>query len=172
MEGMNGQPSVPVPPTLFNSDVETGIRTLIILDALHPRRCNILELMWFDYAVVNSGQFESGPPSLHPMTDVNTGELLVRRHSIQRGLNLLRRMHLADERHDDTGVTFSAGEEAPSFLDRLEAAYHQSLKDRAIWLMEAFGAKSADQIGADIETAIGRWTAHLQTESFSAGIQP
>ena len=35
---------------LFNSDVETGIRALILLEALHPRACNIAELTWFDYA--------------------------------------------------------------------------------------------------------------------------
>ena len=160
------------PPALFNSDVETGIRSLIILDAMHPRRCNIAELTWFDYVVVNSGQFDGGPPSLHPPSEVATGELLVRRHTIQRGLRLLELLHLADESHESSGITYAAGEEAPPFLDRLTAAYHQELKLRASWLAAAFGPMTSEQIEGAIEAAIGRWTAHLQTESFPTGVHP
>lgn len=166
MEGMKSSPA------LFNSDVETGIRTLIVLDALHPRRCVISELTWFDYVVVNSGQFDGGPPSLHPTTEVATGELLVRRHTIQRGLRLLRLLHLVDECHEDVGITYSACDEAPPFLDRLSSSYHRELKLRASWLAVVFGPMKSEQIEATIEAAIGRWTAHLQTQSFPTGVHP
>lgn len=160
------------PPPLFNSDVETAIRVLVLLDALHPRRCSIAELTWFDYVVVNSGQFDGGPPSLHPQSEVVTGELLVRRHTIQRSLRLLQLQHLVDEAHEQIGITYAAGEEAPPFLDRLTATYHQQLKIRAEWLRGSFGARTSEQIEAAIEAAIGRWTAHLQTQSFPTGVHP
>jgi hypothetical protein len=162
----------PPPSALFNSDVETAIRVLVVLDAMHPRRCNIAELTWFDYVVVNSGQFDSGPPSLHPVSDVVTGELLVRRHTIQRGLMLLQLQHLVDESYEPKGITYSAGEETPPFLDRLTALYHQQLKVRASWLAGSFGAMVSEQIETEIEAAIGRWTAHLQTQSFPTGVHP
>lgn len=164
--------AMPPPSPLFNSDVETAIRILILLDAMHPRRCHIAELTWFDYVVVNSGLFDGGPTSLHPNTEVVTGELLVRRHTIQRGLRLLLLQHLVDESHEPTGITYTAGEEAPPFLDRLSATYHRQLKFRANWLAGSFGSMTADQIEAAIEAAIGRWTAHLQTQSFPAGVHP
>ena len=162
----------PPPSHLFNSDVETAIRILVLLDAMHPRRCNIAELTWFDYVVVNSGQFYGGPPSLHPQSEVVTGELLVRRHTIQRALTLLQLQHLVNETHEPIGITYAAGEEAPPFLDRLSANYHQQLKLRANWLAASFGSMASEQIEAAIEAAIGRWTAHLQTQSFPTGVHP
>lgn len=172
MEGMiKGSSPAPRLP-LFNSDVETGIRALIVLDALHPRECNIAELTWFDYVIVNTGQFEHGPPSIHPTTAIVTGELLVRRHSIQRGLRVMQLLHLVQEAHGEAGITYLAGEEAPLLIDRLAASYHMQLKSRASWLAETFGDMKSEQIEAAIEFAIGRWTAHMQTDAFPAGMQP
>lgn len=157
---------------LFNSDVETGIRALIVLEALHPRECNIAELTWFDYVIVNTGQFDDGPPSLHPATAIVTGELLVRRHTIQRGLRLMQLLHLVQESHGASGITYAAGEEAPLFIDRLVATYHAELKSRAQWLADAFGKMSSEEIETAIDAAIGRWTAHMQTDAFPSGMQP
>jgi hypothetical protein len=172
VEGITKGSSLTPRLPLFNSDVETGIRALIVLDALHPRECNIAELTWFDYVIVNTGQFEHGPPSIHPATAIVTGELLVRRHSIQRGLQMMQLLHLVQEAHGESGITYLAGEEAPLFIDRLVTSYHLQLKSRASWLASTFGDKRSDQIEAAIEAAIGRWTAHMQTDAFPTGMQP
>lgn len=159
-------------PLLFNSDVETGLRTLIVLEALHPRRCSLSELVWFDYVVVNTGLFDGGPESLHPATDVATGELLVRRHVLQEGIRLLRLLHLAEEIPTADGFVYVSGEEAPTFLDHLSTRYHSSLKLRAEWLARAFGSMSGDEIKRVLDNALGKWTAQLQTEAFPIGVHP
>jgi hypothetical protein len=156
-------------PTLFNSEVETAIRTLILLDAVYPRRCNIAELTWFDHVVVNTGDFPGAPPSLHPKTPVVTGELLVRRHSISDGLRILRLLHLAEESHDDAGICYSSGEEAPAIIEMLSAPYHNELKIRAHWVAQRFGHLNTEQIETEVSQTIGRWATELQSASFPIG---
>lgn len=159
-------------PLLFNSDVETGLRTLIVLEALHPRHCSLSELVWFDYVVVNTGLFDGGPESLHPQSDVATGELLVRRHVLQAGIRLLRLLHLAHEIPTSDGYVYVSGEEAPAFLDRLGTRYHSSLKVRAEWLARVFSSVARDEIKRVLDDALGKWTAQLQTEAFPIGVHP
>lgn len=157
--------------TILNSQVETGLRTLVVLEALFPRRCSLTELVWFDYVVVNTGLFNNAPASLHPDTEVATGELLVRRHVVQAGISMLRLLHLADEWCSDDGFTYASSDEAPLILDRLNTQYHLDLKDRAAWLARRFGQMTNDEIEQSIDQAVGRWTAHLLTEEFPTGVQ-
>jgi hypothetical protein len=156
-------------PTLFNNEIETAIRSLYVLDAMYPRRCGIAELTWFDYAVVNSGEFVDAPPSLHPTAHVSTGELLVRRHLIGESIRLLRIVHLADEFHDECGIRYSAAEEAPAFLEMLTTAYNLQLKDRAAWVATRFAAMTTEQIEEGITQTIGRWTSELQEATLPIG---
>ncbi|MDZ4790801.1 MAG: ABC-three component system middle component 2 [Hyphomicrobiales bacterium] len=149
-------------PTLFNNEIETAIRSLYVLDAMFPRRCGVAELTWFDYAIVNSGEFTDAPPSLHPIAHVSNGELLVRRHLIGESLRLLRVVHLADEFHDECGIRYSAAEEAPAFLEMLTTAYSLELKNRAVWVAQRFAAMAMEQIEVEIAQTIGRWTSELQ----------
>ena len=50
---------------LFNSTLETGVRSVVILDALHPRAFDLAHLTWFDHLVVHTSDI-GGPGSLHP----------------------------------------------------------------------------------------------------------
>ena len=59
----------PAPSTHpFNSTLETGIRALVVLEAFHPRRCDLLEMTWLDHLVVHTGDLDDpdAPSSLRP----------------------------------------------------------------------------------------------------------
>src|SRR5262249_33589094 len=83
------------PPILFNGALDTGVRSVIVLDAAHPRTFDIAKLTWCDHLVVHTADI-NGPPSLHPDIPQRTGELLVRRRLVEDGVNLMRRLHLID----------------------------------------------------------------------------
>src|SRR3546814_12270520 len=74
---------------LFNSALETGVRSALILDAARPRSFDLAHLTWLDHLVVHTADI-GGPPSLHPDIPQRDGELLVRRRHVQAGLVLLR----------------------------------------------------------------------------------
>ena len=63
---------------------------------------------------------------------------------------MMQLLHLVQEAHGESGITYLAGEEAPLFIDRLVASYHTQLKSRASWLAETFGDKRSEQIEAAI----------------------
>src|SRR3546814_2074924 len=78
---------------LFNSALETGVRSALILDAARPRSFDLAHLTWLDHLVVHTADI-GGPPSLHPDIPQRDGELLVRRRNVEAGLVLMRRLHM------------------------------------------------------------------------------
>lgn len=151
----------------FNSTLETGIRALVVLEALHPRRCDLLEMTWLDHLVVHTGDLNglnglNAPDSLHPDLPNRVGELLVRRQLVEKGLRLMQQVHLVDMFETADGIVFGASEDAPSYLDLLQAPYSRALKDRARWIAERFANLPTEQMRALIEHRIGRWTADFR----------
>ena len=80
---------------LFNSVLETGVRSVVILNAAHPFSFDLLHLTWFDHLVVHTADV-GGPESLHPDLPQRSGELLVRRRLVEDGVTMMRRLHLVD----------------------------------------------------------------------------
>jgi hypothetical protein len=56
--------------SLFNSHLETGIRALVLLDALHPRSCDLTEMTWFDHLVVHTSDLEGFGDAEVPDTQI------------------------------------------------------------------------------------------------------
>lgn len=154
----------------FNSTLETGIRALVVLDAFYPRRCDLLEMTWLDHLVVHTGDLDGQnvPQSLHPDLPNRAGELLVRRQLVEKSLRLMQQVHLIDVFETEDGIAFGASEDAPSYLDLLQAPYSVALKERARWMAERFTGMQTDEIRALIESRIGRWTADFRVEELTA----
>ena len=62
-------------PELFNSPLETGVRAVVVLDAVFPRSLDVGHLTWCDHLVVHtadigrrSGQLASGYSAAHGRT--------------------------------------------------------------------------------------------------------
>jgi hypothetical protein len=153
--------------TPFNSALETGIRALTVLAEAYPAALDTQRLVYFDYLVVHSGD-AGGPDSLHPNTPLRSGELLVRRGLIERGVLLMIGRKLAERRLVPEGIVFAATEEASPFLDCLQSTYSKYLRDRARWAMESFGAFDDAQLKFYFDTNFERWTREFQsTASFA-----
>lgn len=151
-------------PHPFNSTLETGIRALVILNAFYPRKCDLMEMTWFDHLVVHTGDLdgEDTPPSLHPEMPNRTGELLVRRSLVEKSLRMMVEIHLIDYLESDDGFLFQASEDAPTYVELLQSNYAVALKARANWMSERFADMAASQIKKVIEQRIGRWTAEFR----------
>lgn len=153
----------------FNSTLETGIRALVVLEAFYPRRCDLLEMTWLDYLIVHTGDLDGQdvPESLHPDLPNRAGELLVRRQLVEKSLRLMQQVHLVDVFETEDGISFGASEDAPSYLDLLQAPYSVALKDRAKWMANRFAGLQATEMRSLIESRIGRWTADFRIDEMS-----
>ena len=149
--------------TPFNSPIETGVRALILLAESYPERLDLQRILEFDYLMVHSGDV-GGPPSLHPPLPLRSGELLVRRQLIERGLLLMMSRRLVTRFAAADGFTYQADDSAGPFLDALTAAYLDELKQRASWVCGTFGTMSDTDI-KHVLTAVydhDHWTREFQ----------
>ncbi|AGT95641.1 MULTISPECIES: ABC-three component system middle component 2 [Rhodococcus] len=128
----------------LNSPVEAGIRTLVLLTEVFPRRMDLAELVYFDHAVLHSGNLDGGPDSLHPELPISPGEMALRRKLIEQGLTVLMRADLAEIAATEDGFLYTATDEAFSFLSVLEAPYLHQLRKRAEWLISTYFSEETD----------------------------
>jgi len=147
---------------LFNSPLETGVRSLVLLNTAFPRAFDLKEMTWLDHLVVHTGDLDGGPQSLHPNVPHRSGELLVRRKLVERGLSLMRRAHMIEAQYGSDGLLFAAHDRAAPFVSLIRTEYGRTLKDRAKWLLDYLADKSKDHLHGVITEKIGRWAIEFQ----------
>ena len=146
--------------TVFNSTLETGIRSLIILTANYPTALDLQRLVDFDYLVVHSGDVD-GPESLHPPLPMREGELLVRRKIIESGLSLMMSRGLVSRIAGVEGIFYQASDYAKPFVDSLATPYIRSLIDRADWVATAFGNIDTKELHYLSSSFFDKWTTQF-----------
>lgn len=147
--------------TVFNSALETGVRSLVILAANFPAALDLQRLVDLDYLVVHSGDV-NGPESLHPPLPMREGELLVRRKIIESGLSLMMSRGLIIRIADPEGIVYQASDCAKPFVDSLAAPYMRSLMDRANWVATTFGSMDTTELHNLISSFFDKWTTQFQ----------
>jgi hypothetical protein len=145
----------------FNSPFETGIRALILLVSSFPREHDLSRLVQYDYLAVHS-EDAGGPPSLHQPLPLRSNELLVRRGIVERGLLLMASAGLVRRIPRETGIVFTANEEAGSFVSNLHSDYLEGIKKRANWVVETFDSLSGSELNRVIKGLFEAWTTEFQ----------
>ena len=148
--------------TPFNSALETGVRSLAILVAAHPRAHDLQRLVQYDYLTVHS-EDAGGPPSLHPALPLRSGELLVRRGNIERGLLLMISARFVRRWSGEDGFSFGAEDAAGAFMANLVSEYHAELKTRARWVVDQFDSLAAAELDGRIKGLFEAWTVEFQS---------
>lgn len=150
-------------PALFNSALETGVRSVVLLDTAYPRAFDIKELTWLDHLVVHTADV-SGPESLHPNVPHRDGELLVRRELVEKGLALMRGLHMIEVRYSESGIVYAALDQAAPFVRLIRTAYGRALRDRAAWLIGYLNERGDEHLHQVITQKIGRWAVEFQSD--------
>lgn len=151
-------------PRLFNSPLETGVRSVVLLDTAYPHGFDLTRLTWLDHLVVHTADID-GPESLHPNVPHRNGELLVRRSLVEEGLALMRRMHLIEAKFTADGIVYVACDQAGPFVRLIRSQYGRALKERASWLLDYVGERGFEHLHEVIATKIGRWAIEFQTDA-------
>ncbi len=150
------QPNV----TVFNSALETGVRSLVILASNFPDALDLQRLVDFDYLVVHSGDVD-GPKSLHPPLPMREGELLVRRKIIESGLSLMMGRGLITRVAGAEGIVYEASDYAKPFVDSLATSYMRLLMERADWVATTFGDMDTTELHNLINSFFDKWTTEF-----------
>lgn len=145
----------------FNSALETGLRSLTILEAAYPASYDLQRLVELDYLVVHSADI-GGPASLHAPLPMRGGELLVRRELVESGLLLMISRGLLVRVVTSTGISYQAGEAAAPYLASLTASYTQELKLRARWLVDNSKNLTLEGIREIIRNNFSKWSSEFE----------
>ena len=145
----------------FNSPIETGMRALILLAESYPAQLDLQRLLEYDYIMVHTDDVD-GPPSIHPPLPLRSGELLVRRELIERGLMLMISRGLVTQQATPDGFFYQAEDDAGPFLDALDAEYINELKDRATWVVDRFHEMSDQDIRLLLTKVYDQWSREFE----------
>ncbi|MEP7165204.1 MAG: ABC-three component system middle component 2 [Ferruginibacter sp.] len=148
----------------FNSPLECGLRSMVILECAFPNVYDLQRLVFFDYLLVHSAD-AGGPESLHPPTPHRSGEVLVRRKIIEQGLNLFLSRRLIEKKYTEKGIVYNATEKTTPFLDNLRTKYSLSLKDRANWVIKSFNGFSDIELENFFKINLDRWGGEFTKEA-------
>ena len=137
------------------------MRALILLAESYPEQLDLQRILEFDYIMVHTGDVD-GPPSIHPALPLRSGELLVRRQLIERGLMLLISRGLISRHPTPKGFMYRAKDDAGPFIDALSAEYLDDLKNRAVWVVDRFSEMSDHDIRIMLSTVYDQWSREFQ----------
>jgi hypothetical protein len=149
---------------LFNTPIESGLRSLFVLEAVRPKTCDLQRLVIYDYLLVHSEDVE-GPPSLHPASPLRSGELLVRRNLVGHGLQMMIRKGLVTKRFTSEGIFYVATEYADPILKYFRSDYAHRCGEISRWIALQFQPLSDDHLREFIRDNLGRWGAEFTRES-------
>ena len=141
----------------LNSPLEVGLRILMVLKEAFPEHLDLNQLVLLDHSLLHSADL-GGPESLHPPVPVRAGELGVRRQSIEAGLEVMIRAHLAHVGVGDHGIEFWAGEAADGFTELLETEYASQLSARASWVVQHFGVLDEQTLRTALSSVAQHWS--------------
>ncbi len=148
----------------FNSPLETGVRSVIILNATCPRAYDLSQLTWLDHLIVHSADV-GGPPSIHPDVPQRSGEILIRRRLVENGLNMMRRLHMVEVVAHKEGILYRASDEAEPFVYLMSTQYASLLKERARWLADGIGKLSHKGMRDLIMDRLGKWNTEFDKKT-------
>jgi len=121
-----------VSTSVFNTSLEAGLRSVILLNEYYPESVDFEEIVKLDYVLVYSEDF-GGPESLHPAVPNRKGELIVRRELVRDGLGLMKRFGLISTTCENDGIYYSVTGDAEPFIKLMRSEYSVTLKKNAKW---------------------------------------
>jgi hypothetical protein len=143
-------------PQLLNSPIEFGLRALVLLTTAFPERLDLARLVMLDHCLVHSADL-GGPASPFPALPGRSGQMGMRRSSMEAGVRLMLRAGLVEAHATDQGIEYGATEGGEPFLDVLEAEHVSRLKVVAEWVIEMFRELDDERLRDQMGELLGRW---------------
>ena len=151
---------------VFNTPLESGIRSAALLLAVYPAACDLQRLVQYDYLIVHSGDVQGGPSSIHPATPNRSGELLVRRRLVEAGLDLMTTRLVVQRMFSSTGIGYIAGEYAVLFLNSVSTEYVRALRERAAWIADRFQPMQEPELASFMREHWAQWGSEFVRPAF------
>lgn len=151
---------------LFNSPLEIALRVLLILNLGKKKSFSLERLIIYDYLILNSGDIEDAPESLHPSLPNRSSQLLIKRELLQKALLILASKELILINYTKSGIQYAPSKLTEPFISYFDSQYFKELKERVIWIAESFKSKNDKSLEKYISVNIAKWGSEFLNESY------
>jgi|SRR5690554_6798676 len=151
---------------IFNSPLEIALRVLLILSFGKKNSFSLERLIIYDYLILNSGDIENAPESLHPSLPNRSSQLLVKRELLQKALLILASKELIVIKYAKPGIQYAPSKLTEPFVSYFESQYYENLKERIIWVAEAFKSRNDKSLEKFISLNLEKWGSEFLNESY------
>ena len=147
---------------LLNINIEISLRLLILLNELEDS-VDIQRIIYYDYALIHSGDFENAPDSIYPPSPFRKEELFIKNSIIKDSLKLLCQKQLISVDFKNEGIFYKKNELSELFLKHLKSEYVNILKNRAKWVNEYLKKYNDTELKEFFNVNIGQWKSEFST---------
>lgn len=142
---------------LFNTPLEIGLRSLFILSNT-KKTIDLQTLIYYDYLLLHSGDVNDGPLSIHPSTPLRSGEILVKRELMQKGLQMMHQKEIISIVLNESGIGYKANKLTKKFLSYQTSHYSKILNERAFWVNNRFKSFKPEKLKKFMESNLEKWS--------------
>jgi hypothetical protein len=154
---------------IFNSPIEIGLRTLVLLSNKSCINYDIDRLVIFDYFILHANDLDSGQTNLHPSLPHRSSEILIRRKLIQEGLEILVSKGLIEIIYCEDGLFYKSNEMTHLFVNLLESNYYRRLQSQCMWIIDKFGEIETKELKNLVNNKIQLWGGEFEFEALLRG---
>lgn len=123
----------------MDSEIEFGLRALILVSILDDCELSFDKLIIFDYMLTNINDFDTNFDSVHPNTSYRFAKVIIKRQVYKNGLNYCVIKNLIDIKYTSSGILYKATSLTAPFINLIETTYVEQLKRCAIRIGELYG---------------------------------
>ena len=147
---------------ILNNSIECSLRLVVLINEL-TTGIDFQRIIYYDYALLHSGDFDSSQESLYPSSPFRKEELYVKNRLIKDALAILCQKQLVDVEYKETGVLYKKTNLSQLFLNYLSTDYFLSLKEKAKWINVYFNSYNDQQLKEYFDKTIGEWKSEFST---------
>jgi len=151
---------------IFNTPIEISLRLLLIISTNGESGISLDRLLIYDYLILNSGDIEDAPASLHPALPSRSSQLLVKRELVQKALQILSSKELLKIKFSKKGILYCPTKLSLPFIKYFESEYFLELNIRVKWVVEKFNTKTNKQLDNYINSNLSKWGSEFISESY------
>lgn len=145
---------------LLNNEIEVALRILILLSTIDKAIDEQL-IIFYDYAILHSNDFDSKQDSIQPNSPFRKEELTIKTKLIKMALEMLVQKQLIDVIYNENGIYYASNKLTNLFLNRLTSVYSKKLQKQAKWVKKHFKKYDEQNIKKYFEKTMSKWNSEF-----------
>lgn len=145
---------------LLNNKIEVALRILILLNAMGNAVDEQL-IIFYDYALLHSNDFDKKQNSILPNSPFRKEELSIKIKLIKNALKILAQKQLIDVIYNEKGIYYASNKLTGLFIDKLTSIYSKKLIKQAKWVKKYFKKYNEQNIAKYFENTMSKWDSEF-----------